>query len=156
MPLCSAKEKSSKIFVSLIYVLKHFKSKHQPLKPSLRRLKNESPCKSLIREFSGNIEDNNPCLCDALSSLPGLKLSVTVKPYYYEIEHLNPDTAPSLPRLTNFTNKLGPGPTLTDSPGIEIVAIFSQKKTKPKLSDPGLAEPNSKHNGKYRLSDAST
>ena len=41
-------------------------------------------------------EDNNLSLCDALSSLPGLKLSVTVKPYYYEIEHLNPRTPPPL------------------------------------------------------------
>ena len=49
-----------------------------------------------MREFTGNIGNNNPSLCDALSSLLGLKLSVTVKPYYYEIEHLNPD-APLLP-----------------------------------------------------------
>lgn len=66
-----------------------------------------------MREFTGNIENNNPSLCDALSSLPGLKLSVTVKPYYYEIEHLNPDAPPSPPQPPNFTNKLGPGPTLT-------------------------------------------
>ena len=114
MPLCSAKEKSSKIFVSLIYVLKHFKSKHQPLKPSLRRLKNESPCKSLIREFSGNIEDNNPCLCDALSSLPGLKLSVTVKPYYYEIEHLNP--ASPLSKVKVHQTVVPPPPPWTPLP----------------------------------------
>ena len=89
-----------------------------------------------MREFTGNIENNNPSLCDALSSLPGLKLSVTVKPYYYEIEHLNPD-APLPSRPPNFTNKLGPGPTLTENPGIEIVAKFSRKKQKPKPSDPG-------------------
>ena len=124
MPLCSAKEKSSKIFVSLIYVLKHFKSKHQPLKPSLRRLKNESPCKSLIREFSGNIEDNNPCLCDALSSLLGLKLSVTVKPYYYEIEHLNP-ASPLSP-----LSKVKVHQTVVPPPTAPNVAKVSSKQVK--------------------------
>ena len=162
MPLCSVEEKSSKIFVSLIYVLKHFKSKHQPLNPSpslpiipivtrrstlgfdwhtktawessMKKMKIRARNKvrnertvahkaflellsepnnqlSLSLKFDEKIyrqycEDNNLSLCDALSSLPGLKLSVTVKPYYYEIEHLNPRTPPPLPRTPNFTNKL--------------------------------------------------
>ena len=145
MPLCSVEEKSSKIFVSLIYVLKHFKSKHQPLNPSpslpiiptvtrrsflgfdwhtknaeraawrkwrsertvahkaflelLSEPNNQVPLSLKFDEkiYRQYCEDNNLSLCDALSSLPGLKLSVTVKPYYYEIEHLNPRTPPPLP-----------------------------------------------------------
>ena len=31
-----------------------------------------------------------------LSSLAGLKLSVAEKPYYYEIEHLNPEWDPAI------------------------------------------------------------
>ena len=58
MPLCSPKEKSSKIFVSLIYVENSFQSKHEPLKMFSvlceEILESGRDDKSLMRKYSSS------------------------------------------------------------------------------------------------------